>query len=141
MKLNVYCFEYNSGIVLIAASNISDAVKISEECTREDEKVLYRFPIECEYNTANPDHENGLVLLDRRHWKDKNIYCFEIINNKGFLFRSICPRQSYEKLLKSEDKVKWVIDYLENSVQVTEFVRAFITQNENISIGCIGHAF
>lgn len=66
MKLNVYYFEYNSGVVLIAASSISDAVKILEKCIGEDEKVLYRSRIDCEYNTENPDHKNGLVLLDRR---------------------------------------------------------------------------
>lgn len=137
MKLNVYYFEYNSGVVLIAASSISDAVKILEKCIGEDEKVLYRSRIDCEYNTENPDHKNGLVLLDRRSWKDKNIYCFEVITGDGHKNRFSLSKKNYEELLKSEYKVKWVTDYYDNRIKITKFLRSFVTQNKNISIGCI----
>lgn len=71
---------------------------------------------------------------------DKKIYCVEFINSNGKC-RCTLSSSAYEELSVISDeseKLKYINDYFNfNSIKATQFVRQFITLNDEIMIGCI----
>lgn len=71
---------------------------------------------------------------------DKNIYCVEFINSNGKC-RCTLSSSVYEELSIISDeseKLKYINDYFNfDSIKATQFVRQFITLDDEIMIGCI----
>nr|DAD66648.1 MAG TPA: hypothetical protein [Myoviridae sp. ctPuP5] len=71
---------------------------------------------------------------------DKKIYCVEFINSNGKC-RCTLSSSAYEELSvigDESEKLKYINDYFNfDSIKATQFVRQFITLNDEIMIGCI----
>lgn len=67
MKLKIYHFEFNpsqGSYLLIAANNIVEAKELADKCTNCT-PIAFKRDIGGIYDTANPQHEKGLILVDR----------------------------------------------------------------------------
>lgn len=71
---------------------------------------------------------------------DKKIYCVEFINSNGKC-RCTLSSSAYEELSvigDESEKLKYINDYFNfDSIKATQFIRQFITLNDEIMIGCI----
>lgn len=71
---------------------------------------------------------------------DKKIYCVEFINSNGKC-RCTLSSSAYEELSvigDESEKLKYINNYFNfDSIKATQFVRQFITLNDEIMIGCI----
>lgn len=71
---------------------------------------------------------------------DKKIYCVEFINSNGKC-RCTLSSSAYEELSvigDESEKLKYINDYFNfDSIKATQFVRQFITLNDEIMIGCV----
>lgn len=71
---------------------------------------------------------------------DKKIYCVEFINSNGKC-RCTLSSSAYEELSvigDESEKLKYINDYFNfDTIKATQFVRQFITLNDEIMIGCI----
>lgn len=71
---------------------------------------------------------------------DKKIYCVEFINSNGKC-RCTLSSSAYEELSvigDESEKLKYINNYFNfDSIKATQFIRQFITLNDEIMIGCI----
>lgn len=71
---------------------------------------------------------------------DKKIYCVEFINSNGKC-RCTLSSSAYEELSvigDESEKLKYINNYFNfDSIKAMQFVRQFITLNDEIMIGCI----
>lgn len=70
MKFKVYHFEYEKrgSYLLVAANNIDRALKLARNLVEKEgysEEPCYKGSTGMIYETSNPEHVDGLIIIDR----------------------------------------------------------------------------